>query len=135
MNELNILAAAPTLNVPSDLNITNVAGSGGAFENTGTPGDVLNFLTHSLLFMGFSLAGLIVTILLLKAGWIYMTSGGEVEPKEKSIDSIKKAVLGLIVIGLAYVVTSFVLSNLGLTDSIAGFSLFDFNSLFNNINK
>jgi amino acid transporter len=57
-------------------------------------------------FLG--LLGMIFIILMLLAGYNWMTAGGEEEKVNKAKETIKRAIIGLIIIAAAYSITYFV---------------------------
>lgn len=59
-----------------------------------------------------SLLGIIFIILLLIAGYQYMTAQGDTTKAGNAFKSIKTAVIGLIIILMAYTITYFVFSSL-----------------------
>jgi len=63
-------------------------------------------------FLG--LLGIIFLVLLVIAGFRYMTAAGNEEQTSKAIDTIKQAIIGLIIVILAYSITYFVFNNLPL---------------------
>jgi amino acid transporter len=72
-------------------------------------------LTHTVAgiikaFLG--LLGVIFIILMLLAGYNWMTAGGEEEKVNKAKDTIKRAIIGLLIIALAYSITYFIFNNL-----------------------
>lgn len=60
--------------------------------------------------LGF--VGVVLFIIFLYAGFLYLTSNGEAENVKKAKLLLKNAVIGVILITLAYVVTNFVLTQL-----------------------
>ncbi len=85
--------------------LQNAAGLG----TTATPltqiiGSIINVL------LGF--LGIIFLILLIYAGFLWMTAGGEKDKVEKAQTMIKQAVIGLIVIVAAFSISNFVLNSL-----------------------
>lgn len=64
-----------------------------------------------------SLLGTIFVILIIYAGYHWMTAGGDKEKVTKAGDTIKAAILGLIIVAGAYVITYFVFKSLPEGDS------------------
>lgn len=64
--------------------------------------------------IGFLLGfvGVVLLVMLLWAGFLWMTAGGEKEKVDRARSMIANAVAGIAIIGLAYVVTGFVLDTL-----------------------
>jgi len=61
-------------------------------------------------FLG--LLGVIFVVLIIYAGYSWMTAQGEEEKVIKAKDTLRQAVIGLIIITAAYAITYFVFSNL-----------------------
>ncbi|MDD4271233.1 MAG: pilin [Patescibacteria group bacterium] len=61
-------------------------------------------------FLG--LLGIIFLVLIIYAGFLWMTAQGDEEKVTKAKDTITRAVIGLVIIILAYSITYFVFSNL-----------------------
>lgn len=71
-------------------------------------GDAVAFMIRG--FLG--LLGIIFIILIIIAGFNWMTAGGDEEKIKKATSTIRSAVIGLIIIVAAYSITYFVFSNL-----------------------
>lgn len=56
-----------------------------------------------------SLLGVIFIVLIIYAGYNWMTAGGDEEKVKKAQDTIKKAVIGLIIIVSSYAIWNFIL--------------------------
>lgn len=61
------------------------------------------------------LLGVIAVILIIYAGILWMTAQGEEDKVEKAKDILKQAVIGLIIIFLAYGITTFVINAIVVT--------------------
>lgn len=59
-------------------------------------------------FLG--LLGIVFLVLLLYAGYLWMTSAGDPEKVKKAQDIIRNAIIGLVIIASAWAITSFILS-------------------------
>lgn len=59
-----------------------------------------------------SVLGIIFTLLVIYAGYLYMTSGGEPAKTAKAKDIIKQAIIGLVIIMASYTITTFVINAL-----------------------
>lgn len=73
-------------------------------------GNIINIL--------LSFLGILLLIYFLYAGFLWMTSGGGEDGKKKAITMMKNAVIGLVIIVVAYALSSFVLTQI--TTNIAG---------------
>ncbi len=65
------------------------------------------------IFLGF--LGIIAVVLILFAGFLWMTAGGDSGKVDKAKDYIKNAVIGIVIILSAYIITSYVLTQVGTT--------------------
>lgn len=61
-------------------------------------------------FLG--LLGIIFVILIILGGYNWMTAAGEEEKVNKAKDTLKRAIIGLIIVVSAYAITYFVFTNL-----------------------
>ncbi len=99
------LLAAPAHAIETGLERTaNVAGfrTGGAPDIAGRVGQIIG--------IALSLVGVIFLVLMVYGGFMWMTAGGESEKVKKAKTLITNAVIGLIIITAAYMITNFVLS-------------------------
>lgn len=70
--------------------------------------------TISIVIKAFlSLLGIIFVILMLIAGYNWMTAAGEEEKVRKAQKTIQRAIIGLVIIVLAYSITYFIFDYLG----------------------
>jgi len=65
------------------------------------------------IFLGF--LGILAVILILFAGFLWMTAGGDDAKVTTAKNYIKNAVIGIVIILSAYIITSFVLTQIGNT--------------------
>lgn len=69
--------------------------------------------TIATVIKGFlGLLGIIFVILVLIAGWNYLNARGNDEKITKALDTLRQAVIGLIIVCGAYAITYFVFQNL-----------------------
>ncbi len=66
-----------------------------------------------LINVGLTFLGIIFLVLILYAGFLWMTAGGEPEAVDKAKALLSQAVIGLIIIVTAYSLSSFVITKLG----------------------
>jgi len=90
--------------------LQNVAEEGGydASTDESTMAGIIAVVVKA--FLG--LLGVIFLILMIYAGYIWMTAGGEEEKVTKAKDTIRRAIIGLIIVVAAYSITYFVFKNL-----------------------
>lgn len=70
-------------------------------------------LVGRLIKVVLQLLGLILVVLLIVGGFMWMTSGGNEEKIKKAKGIITSAVVGLVIIILAYTIATFVIERLG----------------------
>ena len=80
----------------------------GRFNLSMNPSDVIAGIIKA--FLG--LLGVIFIILIIYAGFTWMTAGGEEEKVRKSKEIIKRSIIGLAIIIAAYAITAFVFKSL-----------------------
>ena len=81
--------------------VTNAAGVSSGGDLISIIGRIIN------IFLG--LLGVIFLVLLLYAGFLYMTAAGDAEKVQKALTTIRNAVIGLVIIASAWAITSFIL--------------------------
>jgi len=102
-----ILVATPALAVATGLEETGTA----AGLNTGTT-TTLPVIIGRIIAVGIGLVGVIFLVLMVYGGFLWMTARGDEQKVEKSKELITAAVIGLVIVLAAYVITNFVVSNL-----------------------
>lgn len=80
-------------------------------EDPGNPKD-LRYQIVKIINVILTILGLLVVILIIFAGFQWMTAGGNEEKVKKAQSTLKNAVIGLIIIMLAWSVTYWVLRRL-----------------------
>jgi len=85
--------------------------AGQAGLNTGAKQD-LSVVIGRVINQVMGLLGAVLLGYMLYGGFLWMTSGGDTKGAEKGRATITNAVIGLLVIALAYVITDFVLNSL-----------------------
>jgi len=68
----------------------------------------------SLIGVFLSLLGIILLILIIYAGFLWMTAGGEADKTKKAKDIMINAVIGLIILLAAYAISNFVIDQIQL---------------------
>ncbi len=96
-------------------NLGDIKNQGNAFtKKTGFDVNTSVGGTMAVVIQAFlSLLGIIFVVLMLVAGYNWMTAGGEEEKIRKAKDTIKRAIIGLAIIILSYAITYFVFKYLG----------------------
>ena len=85
----------------------------GAGYNTANSSQGLGIIIAQVITAFLGLLGIIFVILIIMAGYKWMTAGGSAEDVKKAQDTIKRAIIGLIIVFAAYAITYFVFSSLG----------------------
>jgi hypothetical protein len=88
-------------------NLNTTAG----FDTTASVGSIVAMVIKA--FLG--LLGVIFIILMVLAGYNWMTAAGDEQKVEKAKDEIKRAIIGLIIVTSAYAISYFVFKALGNT--------------------
>ena len=73
-------------------------------------GAQLPILIGRIIRVLLSLLGVIFLVLMVYAGFLWMTARGEEEPVTKAKDIIRQAIIGMIIVFLAYAITGFVVN-------------------------
>lgn len=64
---------------------------------------------ESILFLVYTWAGIVAVIVLIVAGFFFITSRGDAAQMKRSKDAIRGAVIGLVVVMIAFAITRFVI--------------------------
>ncbi len=106
------ISAAGLIKDPTDLDIQgrNFADSAG-FDTTDMGSAPIGNLMADIIGALLSLLGIIFLGLIIYAGYNWMTASGDEEKIKKSTDTIKRAIIGLIITLSAYAITYFVFNN------------------------
>ena len=110
--------ALPQTTFAQSSNATNgLQAVGEAGGIAGGQGDLVVIIGRLInIFLGF--VGIILLVMLIYAGFLWMTSGGEMEKVDKAKTMIRNAIIGLIIIVSAFAITAFILQQL--TGAIGG---------------
>ena len=81
--------------------------------NSGVGSTDLPTLVGRIINAVLGVLGLLLLVYLLYGGFLWMTSGGDSEGVKKAKTMITNAVIGLVIITLSVVITSYVVSRLG----------------------
>jgi len=91
--------------------LEEVAGSSGAGYDTNDAVDAYSIISLAIT-TALSLLGVIFLVLMIYAGYNWMTARGEEEKVTKAKDTIMRAIIGLIIVVAAYAISTFVISKL-----------------------
>lgn len=95
MGVLNFLAASSSKIDPGSIGVQPVKDANGAIS--------------SLLSTAYMAAGIVAVIVIVIAGYFYVTSNGDPSTTKRAREAILGAVIGIIMVMLAFVITQFVL--------------------------
>jgi len=90
------------------LSATGLGGAGGT--GAAAAGQALPILIGRIIRTLLGLLGIIFVVLMVYAGFLWMTARGESDQVDKAKDIIRQAIIGLIIIMLAYAITGFVVN-------------------------
>lgn len=100
-----VLAANPYTEAQNKVTqVGTSAGITGQEDLTRIIGNIINIV--------LSFLGILLLIYFLYAGFLWMTSGGGEDGKKKAITMMKNAVIGLVIIVVAYALSNFVLTQI-----------------------
>lgn len=86
-------------------NLTDVAGRAGTTESS------LSNVVGTIINAALTLVGIIFLVLMVYAGYLWMTARGESDQVDKAKKIIIGTIIGLIIVLSAYAITAFVTSN------------------------
>ena len=78
----------------------------------------LPVLIGSIISVLLGFLGVVIVLIIIYAGFLWMTAQGDKAKVEKAKTMISQAVVGLIIIFAAYSITSFVIKNIGLATKV-----------------
>jgi hypothetical protein len=87
--------------------VTNIGSTAGVTANSDLPSMIGSIINIALSFIGIILLGLI-----LYAGFLWMTAGGDEDKVKKAQSYITNAVIGLIIVMASFAISNFVLTRL-----------------------
>jgi hypothetical protein len=103
-----VLAADPFGNTGLQDVGKEVYGSQGDAEKAGN----LTTLIGSLIKSAISLLGIVFLILIVYAGYLWMTARGDEKVVSKAKDTLQRAIIGLIIVVAAYAITTFLFTRI-----------------------
>lgn len=80
---------------------------------TGNANDCVLSLIGNLISTALGFVGIILLGILLYAGFLWMTAGGDTKKVDSARTMIKNGVIGIVIVGSAYAISSFVITRLG----------------------
>jgi len=83
----------------------------GIIQKGGEPQSIASIIA-TIIYVLLGLVGVGFFVLLIYAGILYLTAGGETEPVKKAKQLIKDAVIGLVIVLSAYAISTFVISQI-----------------------
>ena len=97
---------------PINGNPTTLLEQTGLGNGTGAAqaGAALPILIGRIIRTLLGLLGIIFLVLMVYAGFLWMTARGESDPVDKAKDIIRQAIIGLIIVFLAYALTGFIIN-------------------------
>ncbi len=104
--------AAPVDNSQEALNQLNAAAGSSGANIVGAGYRDPRITVAIIIRSALALIGIVFVVLILYAGFLWMTAGGEEEKTGKAKKLITNGVVGLVIVLSAYAITGFVISNL-----------------------
>lgn len=106
--------------ITDDTSLLSIFGKSAGFDTGNNDGTQLGEIVAKIIEAFLGLLGIIFIILILYAGYSWMTAGGDEQKVTKAKDTIQKAIIGLVVIVAAYSITYFVFNALPWGDGTGG---------------
>lgn len=88
------------------------AANSSGYAQSANSGD-LTAILGNLISQGLALLGVLLLGLMLYGGFLWMTAAGDKGKVEKATSVIRNAIIGLVIIVLAYAISNFVVASLG----------------------
>lgn len=88
------------------------AGSIATGTATGLGNQPLPVIIGGIIRAALGLIGVILVVLIIYAGFLWMTAAGEEEKVTKAKDIIKNCIIGIVIIFAAYAITNFVVNSI-----------------------
>lgn len=112
--QIALVAVPASAQVPPDSNPLPLLEQTGLGGGTGAAqaGAQLPILIGRIIRVLLSLLGVIFLVLMVYAGFLWMTARGESEPVDKAKDIIRQAIIGIIIVFLAYALTGFIINSI-----------------------
>lgn len=86
--------------------------TGAFFRESGYSGASANSIIGSIIKTVLSLLGIVFLVLMIFSGYQWMTAGGNEDQVSQAKNRIKNAVIGVVVVIMAYAITAFIFRNL-----------------------
>ena len=97
---------------PENDPLKNLQNTGIGTGNAADAGNALPAVIGRIIRVFMGVLGIIMVLLIIYAGFLWMTAGGNEENVEKAQALIKNSIIGLILILLAYAITGFVITRI-----------------------
>ena len=112
MGQLALVALPAAAQVSdADANPLTLLGKTGVEKGTAQDaGTRLPLVVGSIIRTILGLLGIIFLVLIVYAGFLWMTARGESDPVDKAKDIIKQSIIGMIIVFTAYALTGFIIS-------------------------
>jgi hypothetical protein len=91
--------------------LDNVADKGGYQVNS--TANTVNYIIGDVILAALSLIGVVFLILMVYAGYMWMTARGDEQKVTKAKDTITASIIGIIIVVAAYAISYYVISKLG----------------------
>jgi hypothetical protein len=89
--------------------LNNAGATSGYKQVTGESGANLGFIIATIINSLLGLVGVIFLVLIIYSGYTWMTAGGDEGKVEKAKETIGRAVIGLVIVLLAYAIANFII--------------------------
>ncbi|MBP7133580.1 hypothetical protein KBA73_00010 [Patescibacteria group bacterium] len=101
------VAAQVPINAPSVTENVNIVA-----ESAGIPSTDLPTIIGRIIYVFLGVVGIVLLIMILYAGFLWMTAAGDAKQVQEAKDRIQRAIIGLLIIASAFAITRFIMSQL-----------------------
>jgi hypothetical protein len=108
---LPVIASAQTISASSTGDIDRMSN---AFRSAAgyNPNTTVTNVTAQIIRVVLSLLGILFTVLIIVSGYQWMTAGGNDDAVKKAKSRMSNAIIGLVIVLAAYIITAFIFNNL-----------------------
>lgn len=87
-------------------------------DTSGSPDQILTSRLNAGVNLAIGALGVVAVILIIYAGFLWLTAGGNSDQVQQAIRIIKRVVVGIVIVSLAFAIIAFVLSAIPTSDNL-----------------
>ncbi len=109
------VVAQVTTNAPAATENINIVAESAGISSTDLP-----TIIGRIIYVLLGLVGIVLLIMILYAGFLWMTAAGDAKQVQEAKDRIQRAIIGMLIIASAFAITRFIMSQLFGATSLNG---------------